>query len=190
MTNTPSAPSLSIAMQSKLNGNHPSIIQNSSRHTNPQHKNSTITNGFTNGNTRIASFPSVSVMMNGLSSPGKRKSRDSRDNSPVPPAFSRQHIKVESLLPDPNLPKLNKEELRSINLRNQNMRQIIYKEVKRPGKNHDRLIKMLKHDLHGPPQIRREYIKEVIAEAGRFKRKALVDVLEQRMEELIVIAAT
>lgn len=188
-SNTHSAASLSVPIQSKLNGNHPSIIQNTNRHANDKHKNSTITNGFTNGNNRIASFPSVSVMMNGLSSPVKRKSRDSRDNSPVPPAFSRQH-KVESLLPDLNLPKLSKEELRSINLRNQNMRQIIYKEVKRPGKNHDRLIKMLKHDLHGPPQIRREYIKEVIAEAARFKRKALVDILEQRMEELMVVAAT
>ena len=53
------------------------------------------------------------------------------------------------------------------------MRQIIYKEVKRPGKNHQRLIQMLKEDLHGPSHIRREYVKEVIAEAARFKRKAL-----------------
>ena len=67
------------------------------------------------------------------------------------------------------------------------MRQVIYKEVKRPGKNHDKLMQMLRDDLHGPPQIRRDYIKEVIAEAGRFKRKALADILEQKMEELVSV---
>ena len=49
---------------------------------------------------------------------------------------------------------------------------------------------MLREDLHGPPPIRREYIKEVIAEAARFKRKALVELLEQKMDELIATTAT
>jgi hypothetical protein len=143
-----------------------------------------------NGNNRNANFSAASIVMNGLGSPGKRKSRGSRDNSPVPPTFSRQNIKVDPAVVNSYLPKITREELRSINLRNQNIRQVIYKEVKRPGKNHDRLIQMLKEDLHGPPQIRRDYIKEVIAEAGRFKRKALVDLLEQRIEELVIVVAT
>ena len=126
-------------------------------------------------------------MVNGTHSPAKRKSRSSRDNSPVPPSFSRQNIKSEPAKLATCKSKLSKEELRSINLRNQNMRQIIYKEVKRPGKNHDKLMQMLRDDLHGPPQIRRDYIKEVIAEAGRFKRKALADILEQKMEELVSV---
>ena len=54
---------------------------------------------------------------------------------------------------------LSREELKSVKLRNQNMRQIIYKEVKRPGLNHDRLMEMLKNDLNGPASVRREYIK-------------------------------
>ncbi|CAB4057692.1 INTS6 [Lepeophtheirus salmonis] len=83
--------------------------------------------------------------------------------------------------------KLNNEELRSIKLRNQNIRQIICKEVKRPGKNHDRLYKMLKEDLHGPSQIRRDYIKEVIQEAFRFKRKSLAEYLLLKMDELVRI---
>ena len=187
-TSSFSAASTPVSVHSKVNGNHSSISSsiNTNRHNNLPYRNNTITNGIHNG-TKSAN---ISSMINGLGSPGKRKSRDSRDNSPVPPAFSRQNIKIEPSLADATLSRISKEELRSINLRNQNVRQVIYKEVKRPGKNHDRLIQMLKQDLHGPSQIRREYIKEVIAEAGRFKRKALVDLLEQRMEEIIIDAAT
>merc|ERR1712226_823452 len=187
-TSSFSAASTHVSVHSKVNGNHSSVSSsiNTNRHNNLPYRNNTITNGIHNG-TKSAN---ISSMINGLGSPGKRKSRDSRDNSPVPPAFSRQNIKIEPSLADATLSRISKEELRSINLRNQNVRQVIYKEVKRPGKNHDRLIQMLKQDLHGPSQIRREYIKEVIAEAGRFKRKALVDLLEQRMEEIIIDAAT
>ena len=81
---------------------------------------------------------------------------------------------------------LTKDELRSVNLRNQNMRQMIYKEVKRPGRNYDKLFKMLK-DLHGPKHVRMLYIGEVILEAKRFKRKVLAEILEQKMDELIVL---
>ena len=41
------------------------------------------------------------------------------------------------------------------------MRQIIYKEVKRPGKNHDKLLQMLRDELRGPKHVRRDYIQEV-----------------------------
>ena len=37
------------------------------------------------------------------------------------------------------------------------MRQIIYKEVKRPGRNYDRLLELLK-ELHGPTDVRQQYI--------------------------------
>ena len=179
-------PSLPIPNQNKINGNHAST-QNLSRQATYAHKNNSIANGVINGNNKASNICSVTTLVNGSHSPTKRKSRESRDNSPVPPAFSRQNIKVESSLASLTLPKLSKEELRRINLRNQNMRQIIYKEVKRPGKNHERLIQMLKEDLHGPSQIRREYVKEVIAEAGRFKRKGLAEILEQKMEEIITV---
>ncbi|XP_040580954.1 integrator complex subunit 6-A [Lepeophtheirus salmonis] len=81
----------------------------------------------------------------------------------------------------------NTEELRSIKLRNQNIRRIICKEVKRPGKNHDRLYQILKEELHGPSQIRRYYIEKMIEEAFRFKRKSLAEYLLLKMDELIRI---
>ena len=43
----------------------------------------------------------------------------------------------------------------------QNVRQIIYKEVKRPGKNHEKLLQMLRDELRGPKHVRRDYIQEV-----------------------------
>jgi len=79
---------------------------------------------------------------------------------------------------------INKEESRRIAVLNQNMRQMIYKEVKRPGKNHTKLFEMLS-ELHGPPSVRREYINDVIREARRFKRESLVYQIEQEMERLI-----
>ncbi len=85
---------------------------------------------------------------------------------------------------DSDEPALSKEELRSVQLRNQNMRQIIYKEVKRPGRNHERLFDMLR-ELRGPRYVRRDYIGDVIAEARRFKRKLLAEMLENKMEELV-----
>ena len=62
---------------------------------------------------------------------------------------------------------LTEDELRSIKLRNNNVRQLIYKEVKRPGKVHTNLWKML-DELHGPPWIRRQFIQEVKLEALRY----------------------
>ena len=58
------------------------------------------------------------------------------------------------------------EELRSIRLRNNNVRQLIYKEVKKPGRAHGELWEMLAR-LHGPAWVRRQFIMEVKQEAVR-----------------------
>ena len=61
---------------------------------------------------------------------------------------------------------VTEEELRSFRLRNNNVRQLIYKEVKRPGRCHVHLWKMLE-GLHGPPWVRKQFIHEVKQEALR-----------------------
>jgi hypothetical protein len=61
---------------------------------------------------------------------------------------------------------VTEEELRSFRLRNNNVRQLIYKEVKRPGRSHDVLWKML-DGLHGPAWVRKQFIREVKLEALR-----------------------
>ena len=74
---------------------------------------------------------------------------------------------VEPVAPDPPPPlvrqdsrTLTAEVLRSIWLRNNKVRPLIYKEVKRPGKRHDKLWEMITQ-LHGPPWLRKQFILEV-----------------------------
>jgi len=75
------------------------------------------------------------------------------------------------------------EELRSIRLRNNNVRQLIYKEVKKPGRGHAELWEMLA-SLQGPPTVRRQFIQEVRQEAVRFKRLRLAEQLQKRSDSL------
>jgi len=82
---------------------------------------------------------------------------------------------------DPSEPSA--EELRSIRLRNNNMRQLIYKEVKKPGRGHAELWDKLA-SLHGPPTVRRQFIQEVRQEAVRFKRLRLAEQLQKRSDSL------
>ena len=74
--------------------------------------------------------------------------------------IARNPISVEDVLQMP-------DELRSIRLRNNNVRQLIYKEVKKPGRNHGGLWEMLAN-LHGPPWVKRQFIQEVRQEAVRY----------------------
>merc|ERR1712045_328304 len=80
----------------------------------------------------------------------------------------------------------NHEERRKVETRNNNMRQIIYKEVKRPGRNYDKLLELLK-ELHGPAEIRQQYILDVIKEANRFKRNHMAQIIQQNMPNLVSI---
>lgn len=77
------------------------------------------------------------------------------------------HIKANSNNCKVKFEELSPDELRSIRLRNNNVRQLIYKEVKKPGKSHGGLWEMLSN-LHGPPWIKRQFIQEVRQEAVRY----------------------
>ena len=83
----------------------------------------------------------------------------------------------------------DREERRKVETRNNNMRQTIYKEVKRPGRNYDRLLELLK-ELHGPADIRQQYILDVIKEATRFKRNHMAKIILQHMPSLVSIDST
>merc|ERR1719481_2059569 len=84
---------------------------------------------------------------------------------------------------EPQSEEFSEEELRSMRLRNNNVRQLIYKEVKRPGRRHTVLWEML-GKLQGPPWVRRQFIQEVKQEAIRFKRKELAEQLQARSDLL------
>ena len=97
------------------------------------------------------------------------------------PVKAEKPVKIET-----KLPEWDNEERRKSETRNNNMRQIIYKEVKRPGRNYDRLLELLK-ELHGPADIRQQYIIEVIKEANRFKRNHMAQTILQLMPNLVSI---
>lgn len=92
-------------------------------------------------------------------------------------------VKLAPIVPPMVEKKLTEEELRSIKLRNNNVRQLIYKEVKRPGKCHTVLWKMLE-GLHGPSWVKKQFISEVRQEAVRFKRSELAEKLDGRCNDL------
>ena len=83
----------------------------------------------------------------------------------------------------------DREERRKVETRNNNMRQTIYKEVKKPGRNYDRLLELLK-ELQGPVDIRQQYILDVIKEATRFKRTHMAQIILQQMPNLVAIDST
>lgn len=104
--------------------------------------------------------------------------RGSRGSSPI--TVKQEAVKQE---PKTTEPVWSKEELRCVYIRNQNMRHMIFKEVKRPGKDYSRLFDMLRQ-LHGPVSVRRAYIQDVMDECKRFKRGTLLHCLEQQMDDL------
>lgn len=112
----------------------------------------------------------VKIELNGGKN-GVYDSMDTRSPSPLSGDPDIKHL------------ELSAEELRSIKLRNNNVRQLIYKEVKKPGRQHKDLWEML-GKLHGPPWIRRQFIQEVRQEAVRFKRKELAEELQTRSDSL------
>merc|ERR1719510_2302460 len=60
--------------------------------------------------------------------------------SQTPTVDTGNHLKNNHVMKEPE--KLTSDELRSIYLRNNNVRQLIYKEVKKPGKGHSELWEM------------------------------------------------
>ena len=49
-----------------------------------------------------------------------------------------------------------------------------------------RLLELLK-ELHGPADIRQQYIMDVIKEANRFKRNHMAQIIQQNMPNLVSI---
>lgn len=61
---------------------------------------------------------------------------------------------------------------------NRQLKAIVTKEVKKPGRNFDRLFQQLT-SIRGGVKVRLEFIQDIIHEAKRFKRRSLVADLER-----------
>ena len=108
------------------------------------------------------------------------------EKASVLPSFA---VKKQQTQPVVSESVWDREERRKVETRNNNMRQTIYKEVKKPGRNYDRLLELLK-ELQGPVDIRQQYILDVIKEATRFKRNHMAQIILQQMPNLVSIDST
>ncbi|XP_067853444.1 integrator complex subunit 6 isoform X3 [Heptranchias perlo] len=67
---------------------------------------------------------------------------------------------------------------------NAELRIKVMKEIRKPGRNYDRLFRLLE-DIQGPVEIQRNFIQNTIKEAARFKRRVLIQQLERVLEDVI-----
>ncbi|CAG5127720.1 unnamed protein product [Candidula unifasciata] len=66
---------------------------------------------------------------------------------------------------------------------NRQLKGLVTKEVKRPGRNFDRLFQLL-DTVRGSPKVQVEFVREIIEEAHRFKRRYLIELLEKFVQTL------
>uniref|UniRef100_UPI00398F7925 integrator complex subunit 6 isoform X2 n=1 Tax=Pristiophorus japonicus TaxID=55135 RepID=UPI00398F7925 len=67
---------------------------------------------------------------------------------------------------------------------NAELRTKVMKEIRKPGRNYDRLFRLLE-DIQGPLEIQRHFLQKTIKEAARFKRRVLIQQLERVLEDVI-----
>ncbi|CAB3240509.1 unnamed protein product [Arctia plantaginis] len=74
-------------------------------------------------------------------------------------------------------PQLTRKEIAEIKKHNLEVRQEVYRAVRRPGRDFTKLFESLKQ-LQGSVEVKKEVIRDVINESLRFKRRALAKLLE------------
>ncbi|XP_063239498.1 integrator complex subunit 6 [Bacillus rossius redtenbacheri] len=81
--------------------------------------------------------------------------------------------------------ELGRKELAKIKRHNLDIRAMLYREVRRPGKDHTQLFDLLR-TLKGPVELQVALVQQVIEESLRFKRRILADRLVKFIETLNV----
>ncbi|XP_012254623.2 integrator complex subunit 6 [Athalia rosae] len=105
------------------------------------------------------------------------KVENSNEESVTNHVEERREMKIEKEKP---LPKKELEEIRKHNL---SVRESVYKEVRRRGKNYAALFSHL-HQIQGTLDIRLAFVRDVIKESLRFKRRNLATLLEEYLETI------
>uniref|UniRef100_A0A8B9GXJ3 Integrator complex subunit 6 n=1 Tax=Astyanax mexicanus TaxID=7994 RepID=A0A8B9GXJ3_ASTMX len=83
--------------------------------------------------------------------------------------------------PSPNqLKKLRKEEGKELNTE---LRVLITKEIRKPGRRYEKIFYLLKQ-IQGSLETRLIFLQNIIKEAARFKKRVLIEQLENFLEEI------
>ncbi|XP_043487254.1 integrator complex subunit 6 [Polistes fuscatus] len=114
-------------------------------------------------------------------------SNDSSENSDkiVSAVEERLTNHVEEKL-EPKIEKekvLTKKELEDIRRHNLTVRELVYKEIRRRGTNHATLFTHL-HQVQGTLDIRLAFVKDIVKESLRFKRRKLATLLEEYLKTI------
>ncbi|ESO86410.1 hypothetical protein LOTGIDRAFT_179396 [Lottia gigantea] len=92
---------------------------------------------------------------------------------------------VNNMKPNANIDMNNKKEL-GIWLYNNKLKYVCFKEVKKPGRRYEQLFSLM-NTVRGSIEVRCAFVKEIIHEANRFKKKTLVQMLEQFEQSMIKV---
>lgn len=76
---------------------------------------------------------------------------------------------------------LTKKELEDIRRHNLSVRELVYKEVRRRGTNYATLFSHL-HQIQGTLDIRLAFLRDIVKESLRFKRRNLASLLEEYLK--------
>ncbi|XP_014470620.1 PREDICTED: integrator complex subunit 6 isoform X2 [Dinoponera quadriceps] len=79
--------------------------------------------------------------------------------------------------------KPTKKELEEIRRHNLSIRELVYREVRRKGRNYTALLSHL-HQIQGTLDIRLAFVKDIVRESLRFKRRHLASVLEDYLKTI------
>ncbi|KAK3590010.1 hypothetical protein CHS0354_035043 [Potamilus streckersoni] len=110
--------------------------------------------------------------------------QDSSENGPDRP---NGRVSPDSNLDDENIPcnsdtnfhakHSSKKDVINWSL-NYKLRNAVFKELKKPGRNYEKLFSLL-NTVQGDHDTKRAFIRDTIQEAARFKKKTLIKLLEQ-----------
>lgn len=78
---------------------------------------------------------------------------------------------------------LTKKELEDIRRHNLSVRELVYKEVRRRGTNYATLFSHL-HQIQGTLDIRLAFLRDIVKESLRFKRRNLASLLEEYLKTI------
>ncbi|ERE65415.1 protein DDX26B [Cricetulus griseus] len=67
---------------------------------------------------------------------------------------------------------------------NADIKRELMKEIRRYGRKYERIFKLLE-EVQGPLEVRKQFFEFTIKEAGRFKRRHLIQCLEKKREEML-----
>ncbi|XP_060793212.1 integrator complex subunit 6 isoform X1 [Neoarius graeffei] len=113
----------------------------------------------------------------------------SQELPPLPPNLHRNHLEEEEEAEQENgggspeeeeLKKARREEGRE---RNTELRVLITREIRKPGRRYERIFYLLKQ-IQGSLETRLIFLQNIIKEAARFKKRVLIEQLENFLEEI------